>query len=123
MEKSRLKTKLKPVPGRIRAPLDGEYLVKVQETIDNFFVETKEYLEQKYNKEAPHIELQIYPLAHESCDSSNAIITNDRISYLLYNDRLVAGVIERRTEFNNLEYIFFRNLNKLLIPSKRYNNH
>jgi hypothetical protein len=123
MAKSKPLTKLKPVPQRIRAPLDGEYLRKVQEKIDNFFVETKEYLEQKYKEEAPHIELQIHPLAHESCDSSNAIITNDRISYLLYNYRLVAGVIERRTEFNNLEYIFFRNLNKLLIPSKRYNNY
>jgi hypothetical protein len=122
MGKSKLANKLKPVPERIRSPLDGDYIVKVQETIDNFFVETKEYIEQKYKEEAPHIEVQIYPLAHESCDSSTAIITNDRISYLLYNDRLVAGVIERRTEFNNLEYIFFRNLNKLLIPSKLNNN-
>jgi hypothetical protein len=113
MTKAKLLPKLNSVPQRIRAPLDGEYLVKVQETIDNFFVETKEYLEQKYKEKAPHIELQFHPFALESCDSSNAIITNDKINYLLYNDRLVAGVIERRTEFNNLEYIFFRNLKGL----------
>lgn len=107
--------KLKPVPGRIRAPLDGNCLseMKVQEKIDNFFVETKEYLEQKYKDKAPHIERKIYPLAHESYGSSEIILTNDRLNYLLYNDRLVAGVIERRTAFNNLEYIFFRNLKEI----------
>ena len=113
MAKAKLLTRLKPVPERIRAPLDGDYLVKVQETIDNFFVETKEYLEQKYKDKASHIELKIYPLAHNSYSDSKIIITNDRLNYLLYNDRLVAGVIERRTEFNNLEYIFFRNLKDL----------
>jgi hypothetical protein len=104
--------KLNPVPERIRAPLDGEILskLKVQEKIDNFFVETKEYLEKKYKDEFPVIEVQIYPLIHNYSEGSDMIITNDRINYLLYNDKLVAGVIERRTEFNNLEYIFFRNL-------------
>jgi hypothetical protein len=113
MTKEKILSKLKPIPKRIRVPLDGEYIGKVQEIIDNFFIETKEYLDKKYKDEALHIERQIYPLAHESCDSSNAIITNDKIDYLLYNDKLVAGVIERRTEFNNLEYIFFRNLKDL----------
>ena len=105
--------KLKPVPERIRCPLDGNYLGKVQETIDDFFVETKEYLEQKYRDEAPHIELQNYQLAHDSCDSSEKVIADDKLNYLLYSDRLVAGVIERRTAFNNLEFIFFRNLKNL----------
>jgi hypothetical protein len=108
MAKAKLLTRLKPVPERIRVGV-GDF---VQDKIDNFFLETKKYLEDKYGK-SPNFEIQIYPLAQDSCDSSNAITTNDRLNYLLYNDRLVAGVIERRTEFNNLEYIFFRNLKDL----------
>jgi len=105
--------KLKPIPGRIRCFLDGDDLVDVQKTMDNFFVETKEYLDQKYKEKFPQIEVEVYPLAHESYGSSEIILTNDRLTYLLYNDRLVAGVIEKRTAYNNLEYIFFRNLKNL----------
>ena len=39
--------------------------------------------------------------------------SDNRLTYLLYNDKLVAGVVERRTEFNNLEYVFFRDLSRL----------
>ena len=38
---------------------------------------------------------------------------DNRITYLLCQDRVVAGVFERRTEFNRVEYVFFRDLNGL----------
>lgn len=94
--------KLKPVPKRIRCFLDSENSVKVQEKMDNFFLETKNYLENKFGK-SPHYEIK----------SKNMENSDNRLTYLLYEDNLVAGVFERRIEFNNLEYIFFRDLSEV----------
>ena len=99
MAKIKLTTKLKPVPKRIRCPLDSVFSMQVQEQIDNFFAETKNYLEEKFGK-SPNFERK----------SENMKQSDNRLTYLLYNDHCVAGVFERRTEYNNLEYVFFRNL-------------
>jgi hypothetical protein len=106
--------KLKPVPERIRCPLDGVFTVEVQEKIDNFFAETKNYLEEKFGK-SPYFEIksknmELSDNRRDKESSDNKRLSDNRITYLLYNDHCVAGVFERRTEFNNLEYIFFRNL-------------
>ena len=96
--------KLKPVPKRIRAPLDGEDLseMKVQETIDDFFAETRKFIVNNFG-ESPNFEIK----------SQGMELSDNRLTYLIYNDRCVAGVFEKRTEFNNLEFIFFRNLNNI----------
>ena len=94
--------KLKPVQERIRYPLDADYSAKAQKKIDNFFLETKNYLEDKFGK-SPNFEII----------SQEMELSNNRLTYLIYNDKCVAGVFERRTEFNNLEYIFFRELSGL----------
>lgn len=93
---------LKPVPERVRCYLDAENTFKVSKDINNFLVETKKYLENKYGK-SPHFEIKC----------KNMEQSDNHLTYLLYKDRCVAGVFERRTEGNNLEYIFFRNLEGL----------
>lgn len=90
-------------PQRIRCPLDGQYLGEIQKKIDDFFSETKNYLEDQFG-ESSNFEIKSENLYLHNNPSDN------RITYLLYNDHCVAGVFERRTEFNNLEYLFFRNL-------------
>ncbi len=93
---------LNPIPARINAPVDGDNLIKIQETIDNFFLETKNYL-NKYFGENHLFELKSHEME----------LSDNKLTYLVYNDCCVAGVFERRTEFNNLEYIFFRDLTQL----------
>ena len=92
--------KLKPVPKRIRTSLDSH--PEINEKINNFFSETKKYLELHYGK-SPNIEIK----------SNNFAETEGNLTYLLYKDQVVAGVFETRTEFNNLEYIFFRDIRGL----------
>jgi hypothetical protein len=99
--------KLKPIPERIRCYLDAENTFKVSKDIDNFLVETKKYLENKYGK-SPHFEIKC-----KNMEQSDNRQSDNHLTYLLYKDRCVAGVFERRTEGNNLEYIFFRNLKGL----------
>jgi hypothetical protein len=106
------KLKLNPIPKRIRCGLDSSNTSIVQDKMDNFFIETRNYLEYKYGK-SPHFEIK-----YKNMEQSDNVLT-----YLLYKDTCVAGVFERRTETNNLEYIFFRNMTQLRKPSKRNNNH
>jgi len=100
---------LKPVPERIRVPV-GAYQ-EITKTMDDFFIETKDYLEEKYGKD-PSFEVELL----------NMVKSDNHITSLIYKDRCVAGVYERRTEFNNLEYIFFRDLTNLERITKQDNN-
>jgi hypothetical protein len=93
---------LSPVPTRIKCGLDSTNSIEVQKKMDDFFLETKRYL-INYIGESPHIEIK----------SKEMELSNNRLTYLLYEDKCVAGVFERRTEFNNLEYIFFRDLTQI----------
>ncbi len=106
--------RLKSIPKRIRCPIEEGG--KVEEIIDNFFIETKEYLEKKYPKNAYICEVNSFWFANENYFSTNKndiVTTDEKIRYVLYADRIVAGVIERRTEWNHAEYIFFRDLSGL----------
>jgi len=92
--------KLKNIPKREKVVIETS--PKIQKEIDTFFIEIKEYLEDKFG-ESPSYEIK----------SENMENSDNRLTYLLYKDKLVAGVVERRIEFNNLEYIFFRDLSRL----------
>lgn len=96
-------------PERIRILL--EHTGEVQPKIDDFFVETKNYLESKYGK-SPFFEIR----------SENFEKSDNRLTYLIYNDNIVAGVVERRTEFNNAEFSFFRDFSRLEKKFQNYNN-
>lgn len=78
------------------------------EIIDNFFAETRKYFEANHKINPIHWNIEsgeIYPLP--------SIQSNDRATYLLYKDNVVALVLETRTEFNYVRYTFFRELNLL----------
>lgn len=78
----------------------------LQPTIDAFFSATKETIEARLGKqEGPYFEIKSREMANEQ-----GVITDDRITYLLYKDRMVCGVFERRTQWNHVEYTFFRDL-------------
>jgi hypothetical protein len=81
---------------------------KVSKTIDDFFLETKAFVEKRYNVQQSEFKIKSGELAYNS-----AQITSDRITYLAYRDMILASVFETRTEFNYVRYTFFRNLESL----------
>jgi len=94
---------MKPIPSPIMVTTGDQD--KVQETIDSFFLETARYLKQN---NLIGCEIKSGEIAYNPRQ-----VTDDRITYLLYQDQVVAGVLETRTEFNHVCYTFFRNLEGL----------
>lgn len=78
---------------------------RVSKTIDDFFLETKEFVQENYCVQEPDFMIKSGELAYNSPQ-----ITDDRITYLSYRDLVLASVFETRTEFNYVRYKFFRNL-------------
>lgn len=78
---------------------------KVQKTIDDFFVETKEFIEGMYKVQEWQFHIKSGEVAYNYMQ-----VTDDRITYLEYRDMVLASVFETRTEFNHVRYTFFRNL-------------
>ena len=88
---------------------------RVAKTIDDFFVETKEFIEKHYEVQESEFQIKSGEIAYNSTQ-----ITDDRITYLSYRDMILANVFETRTEFNYVHYTFFRNLDGFgeLAPKK-----
>lgn len=78
---------------------------RVSKTIDDFFIEIKDFIQEKYKVQESEFEIKSGELAYNSTQ-----ITDDRITYLSYRDVILASVFETRTEFNHVRYTFFRNL-------------
>ena len=78
---------------------------RVSGTIDCFFSETKEFIEKTYGAQELELEIRSGEVAYNPLQ-----VTDDRITYLSYQDMVLACVFETRTEFNYVQYTFFRNL-------------
>ena len=77
---------------------------EARKTIDNFFEETKNYITKSYPKKFHNFKIE-YSESKEPPELS--------IEYLLWSDRLVAGVIETRTDLNNVLYTYFLSLDEV----------
>ena len=97
---------MKPIPAHITVNTGEQH--KITKTIDDFFIETNNFIKQNYKIQDEHIEIKSGQRAIPPSQ-----ISNDRITYLSYKNTPVAIVLETRTEFNHVEYTFFRNLDIL----------
>jgi len=97
---------MNPIPNPIVVNTGGQGTVT--NTIDDFFVETINYVKEQYEVEGLYFEIKSRRLEQQSLQ-----VTNDRITYLCYQDIILASVFETRTEFNYVRYTFFRNLESL----------
>ncbi len=88
---------------------------RVSKTIEDFFLETRAFIQKRYNVKESEFEIKSGELAYNSTQ-----ITDDRINYLSYGNMILASVFETRTEFNHVRYTFFRNLEgfRELAPKK-----
>ena len=98
---------MNPIPFSRIVNTGGQYLV--QSTIDDFFTETAEYIRAKYPRVDPE---ELFIDSGEISYRLSAIPT-DRITHLKYKERVVACVLETRTQFNYVKYDFFRNVEGL----------
>lgn len=96
---------MRPIPESVTVITGDEHLIQL--TIDDFLIDTAEHLKKNYGlKPGPN------PFKIESGEITYSGLTpsNDRVTYLIFFDRVVATVMETRTEWNNVQYTFFRNL-------------
>jgi len=99
---------MQPIPRSITVVTGDQH--RVQQTIDDFFVETKEFVEASYDVDSRHFQIKSGEIAYQP-----DTVTNNRITYLSYKETILACVLETRTERNNVHYDFFRNLESLVI--------
>ena len=95
---------MKKTPKPIRAYTGDQE--KVSKTIDDFFSETRKFIEAHYVVSPPYWEIKSGTISYGQRPS------NDRITYLKYQDIIFAQVLETRTEFNNIRYTFSRHIKK-----------
>ena len=97
---------MNPIPNPIVVNTGGQSTVT--NTIDDFFLETEQFIRENYNVQKSEFEIKSRRLEQQSLQ-----VTNDRVTYLCYQDMILASIFETRTEFNYVRYTFFRNLGSL----------
>lgn len=99
---------MKPeIPKPARVITGDQYLL--QETMDKFFESTREYLIREENSNPMYFIIKSNGL-YRNTELSGTTPLDDRVTMLLYKDIPVAVVTETRSEFNNVQYCFFLNL-------------
>jgi len=79
--------------------------------MNDFFINTKEYIQSKLeNSEDFYFVIKSADFAY----SSHEVNSNNRITYVEFKEKYVlAGMLETRTAFNDLQFTFFRDLSCL----------
>ena len=84
----------------------GEEGKLISGIVDDFFKETVDFIADHYNADKRDFCVDSGRVTY--CGS---VISDNKITHLTYaGNRVVAGVLETRTEFNNVQYTFFRSL-------------
>ena len=84
------------------------------EQIDKFFLSISNKIEPKPLKRPTYFEQRIYNLCKFQDNPSD-----DKLHALVYKDKIIAAVTETRTEFNDINFDFFQNLEGILSDNKR----
>ena len=102
MKKRTEKNIMEPVPTQRTLQVGNE---QIGEIIDKFLRERAEHAETEEGVSRRTLEVKTGEISYRE-----GVITNDRITYLTDGDRILAGVLETRTEFNHERYTFFRDI-------------
>jgi len=60
------------------------------------------------------LKIEIYNLGAITTQNGDFRESDDKLWALLYNDRIIAGMIEKRTDFNYGNFSYFQNLENML---------
>ena len=79
--------------------------------MNDFFINAKEYIESKLTRDiSDYFKIDAASLSYGPLD----IISDNRINHLNFRDKyLIAAMLETRTEGNNVQFTFFRDLSCL----------
>ncbi len=108
---------MKPVPESVTVITGDQHLV--QPTIDDFLTDTAEYIKGNYKlKPGPNpFRIESGEIVYNGLASGD-----DRVTYLSFFGRVVATVMETRTDLNNVQYTFFRNVEGVEELVERHNH-
>lgn len=107
---------MKPIPESVTVITGDQHLV--QPTIDDFLMDTAEHLKTNYGlKPGP----DPFRIESGAIAYNGLTITDDRVTYLSFFGRAVATVMETRTDLNNVQYTFFRNVDGVEDLVERHN--
>ena len=83
----------------------------VYELMDNFFINAKEYVQSRLvDCRDSSFEIKSANLAY----GPENVISNNRINYIEFREKyIIAGMLETRTRFNDVQFTFFRDLSFL----------
>ena len=83
-------------------------VVDVYELMNKFFINTKGYLEERVG------ENPLFEIKDAFLNERVGTVTGDKITYVKYQEKyIVAGMLETKTAFNDLQFTFFRDLSCL----------
>ena len=105
---------MKPAPSSIFASTGEDE--EARNTVDNFLNETEEFVKYYLDREEPNFferkigELAFFDSLHRKGDKFYSQVTDNGVTYLTYEGSVLAGVLETRTEFNHIQFTFFRDL-------------
>jgi len=106
---------MKPIPKPIFITTGDQEIAEAGRIIDDFLIETKNYVQRFYGLDGLEWKINSGELAYTA-----EHVTDDRVTYLSYRDIVIANIFETRNELNNINYTFFRNLDgiKELVSKK-----
>lgn len=107
---------MKPIPESVTVITGDQHLV--QPTIDDFLMDTVEHLKANYGlKPGP----DPFLIDSGAIAYNSLTLTDDRVTYLSFFGRVVATVMETRTDLNWVQYTFFRNVEGIEELVERHN--
>lgn len=85
---------------------------EIDKIMNDFFINTKQYIQSRLmERHDSFFEIKSAELVCGIPETEEYVISNNRITYLEYKEKwVVAGMLQTRTGFNNLEFTFFRDL-------------
>lgn len=107
---------MKPIPKSVTVITGDQHLIRP--TIDDFFLDTVEHIKRNYGlRPGPDpFRIESGALAYNGLTPGD-----DRVTYLSFFQRIVATVMETRTDLNYVQYVFFRNLEGVEELVERHN--
>ena len=93
-----------PPPTRVTTGNQGE----VTDKIDPFFEDIVTYVKEHYETGPYRFEVKSGELAYQQDH-----VTDDRVTFLTFHDFVLASVFATRTDFNDIQYTFYRSLEGL----------
>ena len=91
---------------------------EIQKLMDDFFLNAEDYIQTKLmecDDSLFEVKSADFAYGSDSAHGLEKVNSDNRITYVEFKEKyIIAGMLETRTAFNNLEFTFFRDLSCLV---------